>query len=310
MTYREVGGSLVWQGTVSGTDQTAVSLYEPTHAVRVFLENPGSPAVNIFAGEDFTVINSTASGVITITGAGNVDVITEGSTLTISGTGASDHGNLLGLLDDDHPQYLLVDGSRPMSGPLDLAGANVENVGLVSAISGSFSVGVTSLTGTYSESLTISGVPVATAIDVDNLSNQIANAGATVQSLLFTEEVSVVFAHGFGTSHYFTTVLDSTGLLIEGEVVQANNSVTVTFTESQSGTVLVMRAGLLVSQQSFTEVTQVILNHGFGTLNYLTTILDPTGLVIAGDIVQSLSSVQIDFNEPQSGIVISMGVLA
>ena len=34
----------------------------------------------------------------------------------------SDHGDLNGLTDDDHTQYLLVSGTRAMSGPLNLAG--------------------------------------------------------------------------------------------------------------------------------------------------------------------------------------------
>ena len=38
---------------------------------------------------------------------------------------AVDHGSLLGLLDDDHPQYLLVDGTRAMSGNLDMGGNDV-----------------------------------------------------------------------------------------------------------------------------------------------------------------------------------------
>ncbi len=38
--------------------------------------------------------------------------------------GANDHGNLEGLDDDDHPQYLLTDGSRELEGPWS-AGENV-----------------------------------------------------------------------------------------------------------------------------------------------------------------------------------------
>jgi competence ComEA-like helix-hairpin-helix protein len=41
------------------------------------------------------------------------------------GGGTSAHGALLGLDADDHPQYLLVDGSRPMAGDLDAGGNRV-----------------------------------------------------------------------------------------------------------------------------------------------------------------------------------------
>lgn len=43
-------------------------------------------------------------------------------TSTFSTAVAADHGNLAGLADDDHTQYLLVDGTRAMSGDLDFAG--------------------------------------------------------------------------------------------------------------------------------------------------------------------------------------------
>ncbi|MHA1880402.1 MAG: hypothetical protein ACTSYG_08395, partial [Candidatus Heimdallarchaeota archaeon] len=40
-----------------------------------------------------------------------------------------DHGSISGLSDDDHTQYLLVDGSRPMSANLDLGSYDITNVG-------------------------------------------------------------------------------------------------------------------------------------------------------------------------------------
>ncbi len=47
------------------------------------------------------------------------------------GGGASDHGALTGLGDDDHSQYLLVDGTRAMTGAIDMGGFAVTNVGNV-----------------------------------------------------------------------------------------------------------------------------------------------------------------------------------
>jgi hypothetical protein len=45
-----------------------------------------------------------------------------------------DHGGLLGLLDDDHTQYLLANGTRAMSGDLDMGTNDVTNVGLVDGV--------------------------------------------------------------------------------------------------------------------------------------------------------------------------------
>lgn len=41
---------------------------------------------------------------------------------------SSDHGNLIGLGDDDHTQYLLVDGTRALTGSLDLGTNPIINV--------------------------------------------------------------------------------------------------------------------------------------------------------------------------------------
>ncbi len=40
----------------------------------------------------------------------------------------SDHGNLSGLNDDDHEFYLPIDGSKPMTGDLDMDDNNIQNV--------------------------------------------------------------------------------------------------------------------------------------------------------------------------------------
>ncbi len=46
----------------------------------------------------------------------------------------TDHGNLSGLLDDDHPQYLLTNGMRAMNGNLNIGTFSIQNVGLVDGV--------------------------------------------------------------------------------------------------------------------------------------------------------------------------------
>lgn len=48
---------------------------------------------------------------------------------------ATVHGNLLGLLEDDHPQYLLVKGTRAMTGTLDMGTNSISNVNLINTVS-------------------------------------------------------------------------------------------------------------------------------------------------------------------------------
>lgn len=86
MVFRAVEGRILQLGTVSGTDETPIGLYEPTWAQRVFLENP------IFIPAfDQTVINTTASGDgVVIQGGGIVTVNTAGQIITVSGPAFED----------------------------------------------------------------------------------------------------------------------------------------------------------------------------------------------------------------------------
>ena len=47
---------------------------------------------------------------------------------------SSDHGNLLGLTDDDHLQYFRTDGARVMAGNIDMGGNSIVNVNLVDGV--------------------------------------------------------------------------------------------------------------------------------------------------------------------------------
>ncbi len=46
----------------------------------------------------------------------------------------TDHGDLTGLLEDDHPQYLLTNGLRPLAGNLDMGTFNIVNLGQVNGV--------------------------------------------------------------------------------------------------------------------------------------------------------------------------------
>jgi hypothetical protein len=48
---------------------------------------------------------------------------------TPAGGSASDHGGLTGLTDDDHPQYVLADGARPLTGNLNAGGNRISGLG-------------------------------------------------------------------------------------------------------------------------------------------------------------------------------------
>ena len=84
------------------------------------------------------------------------------------------HGNLLGLEQDDHPQYVLVDGTRPMIGPLDLASQPITNVGVINGVT---------IAEHASRHLPNGADPLATAAPAASLSVSTANAVGIANSL-------------------------------------------------------------------------------------------------------------------------------
>jgi len=82
-----------------------------------------------------------------------------------------DHGTLTGLGDDDHTQYLLVNGSRSMSG-----GLNMGNNSITNANNGSFSGNITvdgTVDGVDISTHTHGGVNQGGTVDHASLSNQL-----------------------------------------------------------------------------------------------------------------------------------------
>lgn len=60
-----------------------------------------------------------------------VDIRATGTGTGGGGGGTTDHGALSGLGDDDHTQYLLIDGTRAMTGALDMGAFAIDNAGPV-----------------------------------------------------------------------------------------------------------------------------------------------------------------------------------
>lgn len=86
--------------------------------------NARTPTAHSHTAANIVTIPSLDGQVLTSDGVGN-------ATWETPGSGVTDHGLLTGLADDDHTQYLLVDGSRALSGNLDVGGFDVTNVGNV-----------------------------------------------------------------------------------------------------------------------------------------------------------------------------------
>ena len=84
------------------------------------------------------------------------------------------HGDLLGLANDDHQQYLLVDGTRAMTGNINMGGQNITSVNLVDGVD---------VSTHESRHLPNGADPLTTAAPSANLSSTTTNAVGIANSL-------------------------------------------------------------------------------------------------------------------------------
>ncbi len=120
------------------------------------------PTIASFVNSNHTHEDAIGGGQLTInaiSAGGTPDNTTflrgDGQWATPPGS-SSDHGTLIGLGDDDHTQYLLANGGRPLAGNLNAASFSITGINQVSA------------TG----SITVSGLTVATQTGIETLLNK------------------------------------------------------------------------------------------------------------------------------------------
>ena len=122
--------------------------------------------------------------VSTDTGAEFIDW--RSTTISNGGISGNDHGGLTGLDDDDHTQYLLVDGTRAMSGSLDMGTNNITNVGTVDGVDVSAHAGDSTIHFTQA-SISITASQVSDFdTEVSNNPDVVANAA----KIGFTDELA------------------------------------------------------------------------------------------------------------------------
>lgn len=91
-----------------------------------------------------------------------------------SGTAVTNHGDLTGLSNNDHPQYLLRSGANAMTGNFDVGGQNIINVNLVDGVD---------VSAHQSRHLPNGADPLTTAAPVASLSATTTNSTGTANSL-------------------------------------------------------------------------------------------------------------------------------
>lgn len=148
------------------------------------------------------------------------------------GTTATAHGSLTGLGNDDHTQYLLGDGTRPMSGNLDMGANAINNVGnvdgvdvsahaarhapgaadaLTTATAGALQVGASAGEGvaaSFARSDHIHGVTRGTPTDIGA-----ANAPGTSSSFVGSDHVHAHGSQAGGTTHALAVAGGAAGFI-------------------------------------------------------------------------------------------------
>lgn len=129
-----------------------------------------------------------------------------GSTGATGSAGISDHGNLTGLGDDHHTQYLLVNGSRAMGGNLNMGTNAITNVGLVDGVD---------VSAHASRHLPNGADPITTAAPLSNVTISSTSAVGTANSLARSDH-----------THALTLSIDDiTPTTTKGDIIVENATV-------------------------------------------------------------------------------------
>jgi hypothetical protein len=146
-----------------------------------------------------------------------------------------DHGSIGGLTDDDHTQYLLVNGTRAMSGTLNMNSNNITNVGTVGGYTLSTFVPNT-ITITAGAGLTGGGTLASNrTLDV------VANADGSIVVNADNIQVGVISdaqhgTRGGGTTHAIATTsvngfMSSTDKTKLDQIINNSHRVTISATQ-------------------------------------------------------------------------------
>ncbi len=169
-------------------------------------ENEGVPSTSLPSRITET---SVLAGRFTFQKSANTAEILSAFGTTFSSAGVTDHGNLAGLTNDDHTQYILADGSR------DFTGQETFTAGIISstiAVSGSASFNSFTGIGTTSPSATLDiGNRIFGTVDIINGNTEVnGNSTAFLNTFKVGDTITVLGTSRTIASITSNTVLDTT----------------------------------------------------------------------------------------------------
>ncbi len=168
----------------------------------------------------FAEITTPIAAIIVQEGAANiiefVDIRPRIGFQNPSTSAATIHGNLAGLSADDHLQYVLTNGSRVLTGDLNMGTHNITNVGTVDGVI---------VSAHESRHLPNGADPLTTAAPLVNLSLSSTNAVGTANSLARSDH-----SHALTGIQAQSTLLDNIAALtlVNGDLIIGTGAATVT----------------------------------------------------------------------------------
>lgn len=135
--------------------------------------NSPSPIVPTWFREHIVVIGAIITDNTDPTVATVIDLRPRPSFIAGAGTSVTSHSALSGLLNDDHPQYMLASGVRSMTGNLNMNTNNINNIGTLNGVN---------ITAHASRHLPNGLDPLATAAPTTSLSGTSTNSVGTANS--------------------------------------------------------------------------------------------------------------------------------
>jgi len=193
-----------------GTFENYLFVYGQTaFASQSAAENGALPLSPSFFGQNIAAVSGLVLGDASTDWVTVQDIRPTLSFTAAGVTATTDHGSLAGLLDDDHTQYLLVDGSRAMTGGLDLGSQTVTNAGTINGVT------ITDM----SDRLRPGGadeIPTAATISITALTNGVGSstslARADHQHAHAVQTDTTLHAVATGGGHGFMSSTDKTKL--------------------------------------------------------------------------------------------------
>lgn len=168
-----VNGNIVVTGTVDGVDVATLNTNYTNHAAETsihfakssvaFLDLSDTPGT--FTASNYTRVNAGGTAIEYRTAA-NVASDIQGSV---------DHGSVSGLLDDDHTQYSLADGTRAFTGQVTITSGGMD-------ITGNVGIGISSGDGTLHVHTATAGSVTALTTADDLVVENSAQAGISILS--------------------------------------------------------------------------------------------------------------------------------